>query len=80
MNTPRTKPGQYGTLYLYAVTYTDPSDFAIGELVQRIWAYNIEHALDRFYGSEDADGWKALRVARVLEGVSQHRAISHEVG
>lgn len=79
MSRPVTKPGAHGTLYLYSITYTDTCDDAIGELTQRTWAYNIDHAVERFYGAVDADGWTALRVARVLDGVSQHRAIQHDV-
>jgi len=60
-----TKKGKHGTLYLYAVTYTDKSDFAIGQLVQRVYAYSPEHALEIFYGAVDADGWEAISVARV---------------
>lgn len=75
MANPVTKPGKHGTLFLYSVTYTDKSDDCIGELKARYWAYNIEHALDRFY--EVDEGWTALRVARVLEGLTQHEAIEH---
>lgn len=78
MTKPTTRQAQYGTQYLYEVTYTDPSDECIGEQTQRLWAYNIEHALDRFYGAIDADGWKALRVARVPAEGGMHRAVQHE--
>ena len=79
MTNATTKPGQHGTLYLYEITYTDPSDDCIGELKQRMWAYNIEHALDRFYSAIDADGWKALHVARVPAEGGMHRAVQHAV-
>jgi hypothetical protein len=75
-----TKRGEYGTLYRYEITYTDPCDDGIGELTQRTWAYSIEHALDKFYGAPDGDtGWKALRIARMPESGSMHRAVQHQV-
>jgi hypothetical protein len=66
MNNAITKPGEHGTLYLYEIKYTDPSDSdCMGTMSQRVFAYNTEHALDKFYNSVDADGWKALSTSRV---------------
>lgn len=75
-----TKPGVHGTLYRYVVTYTDRSDNGCPEFTWYTWAYNLDHAVSHFYETEVLEeGWKALRVARVLEGVSQHRAVQHVV-
>lgn len=71
------KAGKHGTLYLYEVTYTDPSDGGCGELTQRLWAYNLEHLQDRFYGALDADWWKMLRAARVPAEGAMSRARQH---
>ena len=55
------KPGKYGTLYRYEITYSDDDP---GAPVQtwRTWAYSIEDAIDRFYDSDN--GWRAPSVSR----------------
>lgn len=67
---PVTKAGRHGTLTLYAVAYQEelPRDAARGLATQtwRVWAYDVEHALERWYDSEDSDGWEPLSVTRVL--------------
>jgi hypothetical protein len=73
-----TKSGREGTLYLYALTYTDSSDPGCPRLTWRTWAYNLEHAELKFVEGEDSDGWTVLDVARVLDGVDQHRAVHHK--
>jgi hypothetical protein len=49
-----TKPGKYGTLYLFAVTIipTDP-----GQLRYEVkrWAYDTDHAFERV--AEEMDDW-----------------------
>ena len=78
MAKPTTRPGKFGTLYLYELTYTDTSDSGMGELTCRLWAYNLEHAEDKFYGAPDADGWTLLSAARVpADSSSMHRAVQH---
>ena len=75
-----TKPGRHGTLYLYAVKYTDRYDPAMGQDTTRLWAYNMDHVEDRFYdesSDEEGDGWVIVSIARVLARGSQHRAIQH---
>lgn len=52
-----TKPGQYGTLYRYELTYRDEHDADCPEMRWRCWAYDAEHAAIKFLESEDADGW-----------------------
>lgn len=74
---PVTKPGTYGTLYLYLVRYTDTRDDCCPTFQQRMWAYNLEHVEDRFYSSEDADGWKIVSIERVSADGAQHRAVKH---
>ena len=76
MSKPVTKPGEHGTLYRYVVTYTDRSDPGCPEMTWHCWAYNLEHAEDKFYSSDD-DGWSIINLRRLLEGVSQHRAVRH---
>lgn len=74
-----TKPGKHGTLYLHALRYTcdaDPSGFGTAET--RLWAYDFDHAADRFNASNE-DGWRLLSIARVLAAGSQHHAAAHAV-
>lgn len=76
MSTYVTKLGRHGTLYLHAVTYTDPSPGSgCPELRTVLWAYDMEHALDRF--EAEADGWTALRVSRVRADGQAHREVQH---
>jgi hypothetical protein len=72
---PVIRQGVHGTLYLYAVRYTDRGDEVCPEFVWTCWAYNLEHAEDKFYETEE--GWRILSLARVGEGIDQHRAIRH---
>jgi hypothetical protein len=76
-----TKPGKHGTLHRYVLAYTDPSDEGFGESTWETWAYNLDHAVDRFYehDPEFTEGFKVKTVARKQEGSSQHRAIRHTV-
>ena len=73
------KPGKEGPLFFYRITYTgrehDPS---ITPMTWSTWAYNLEHAEDKFYDTDDGEGWEILSIARVLDSTSQHRAIQHE--
>lgn len=71
-----TKQGAYGTLYLHRLTYCDVSDRDIC-FEQTLWAYDFEHAIDKFYGGLDAEGWKVTKISRVRK--LKHREISHEV-
>lgn len=71
-----TKPGAHGTLYLYEIIYTDPSEPGMGRMSTRMWAYNLEHVEQKFYDS--GDGWEIISIARVPEGGgSTHRAARH---
>ncbi len=57
------KPGRYGTLFLFHVTYTccaDPDGF--GRQRTSVWAYDSEDAEYRFDGDEE--GWLILSVTR----------------
>lgn len=62
----RAKPGAHGTLYLYAVPYQDGSDRdSCG--TSRLWAYDAEHAAERFYDTDDT-GWRVNgAITRVRE-------------
>ena len=60
------KPGRYGTLHYFAVSYDDPFDKAFGVEKWRCWAYDEEGAIEKFYdGHGSEDGFRALSVARV---------------
>lgn len=67
---PVTKPGQHGTLYLHEIVYAGEEDpkTELGHV--RLWGYDREHAIDKFYEGEPDAGWQALRIARVLENDS----------
>lgn len=58
-----TKQGEHGTLYKFAVKYTDKYDGGFGEATVHYWAYDEEHALDRFYDNDE--GFKHLSVQKV---------------
>lgn len=61
-----TKAGRYGTLTLYSITYShDPLDRGFGTAKVRLWAYDREHAIERFY--DDDDGWRPISVTEVRE-------------
>ncbi len=52
----RSKPGAYGTLYLWAVDYTDvPGGDHIG--AWHTWAYNAEGAWDNWHDSNEDMGY-----------------------
>ena len=59
----QTKPGKYGTLYRFELTYRDSCDeFNTG--IQSVWAYDVEHAIEKFYDAPDADcGWELVSVS-----------------
>lgn len=65
MRRPRTKKGKYGTLYLYRIAYRD-LDPACPRFTTKLWAYNREHAEERFFDPCDPD-WKILSIERVNE-------------
>lgn len=66
---PQTKQGKHGQLYHYRFIYTDKDDTGFGEHEWSTWAYNQEHAIEKFYSDGD-ESWKALRIARLpSEGV-----------
>jgi len=59
-----TKAGKHGTLTLYSITYSDePYDPGFGTAKVRVWAYDREHAVERFYEGEE--GWRAVGVTEV---------------
>lgn len=78
---PRSKPGDHGTLYLYSIEYNDGPDgdpaFPIGERTS-LWAYSMEHALERF--DESDEGFTAIKIARKLEDCGPSRWTWHTVG
>jgi len=80
MNLFVTKQGAYGTLYRYVIRYVDKYDDACPIMTWHTWGYNLEDAEMRFDDSceaESDDGWKILSIARLLNGLSQHRAVQH---
>ena len=70
-----TKNGVHGTMYKYAVRYQDEHDEHNNGL-WHCWAYDGEHAIEKFYTSEDADGWVVVgnptRVKRTNERNPTH--------
>lgn len=62
------KPGKYGTLYLFRLVYRDKGDFASPDFTWQTWAYNFEHAEDKFFESTpDDQGWKIVHLEKVRE-------------
>lgn len=71
---PYTKPGEHGPLYRFVIEYGDP-----GESVMRwqCWAYDAEHALEKFNDSDE--GFTAFRYCkRHLLDASTPRDLSYE--
>lgn len=66
------KPGKYGTLHLFAVAYEDSFD-RFNRGVIRTWAYDAEHAEEKFYDSDDAEGWQVTKVAPVRDSLAANR-------
>ena len=67
----KSKPGKYGTLYLWSVPYNDVPG-ADGERVGnwRTWAYNEEHAWDSWNESNEELGFAAAgKFVRVREAL-----------
>lgn len=60
------KPGRHGTLYRFRIRYTDVADPCCMPDDWYVWAYNAEHAEQKFFDSDD-DGWKILGIERVRE-------------
>ena len=58
-----TKPGAHGTLFKYKIKYFDPKDPGFGSDIWNCFAYNTEHALDKFY--DEDDGFEAESISRV---------------
>jgi hypothetical protein len=75
---PLTKPGKHGALYHYVITYTDSSDPDFPDMTWKTWAYDSDHALDKFYDSGDDDGWKAKSWRRETEA-PVHRQTEHSL-
>ncbi len=77
---PLTKPGAHGTLYRYAIVYTDKYDDCCPHDTWHCWAYSLEHAEEKFYDrsvDQWGDGWRIVSLARVSDAASQHRAVRH---
>ena len=75
----QTKQGKHGTLYRYAIDYRDSCDKFIGG-TQYLWAYDIEHAEEKFYDAEDSYGWVAVSYKLVPEETNlMHRAKAHSL-
>jgi hypothetical protein len=73
---PITKPGMHGPLFRYAIEYRDAYDPCCPIFTQHTWAYNLEHAEDRFFDAPDAEGWEILSLRRLVEGPN-HRTPRH---
>lgn len=52
------KRGRHGTLYKYKIRYTDPVSRDYGTDVWFTYAYDAEHALEKFYDADD--GFEAV--------------------
>jgi hypothetical protein len=61
-----TKPGKFGTLYLYRVEYRGAErDPAAPELHVNVWAYDPEHATEKV--ADEDQGWEVLSTRRLYE-------------
>lgn len=69
-----TKHGKHGTLYRYAIEYGDVGQIRIG--IWRTWAYDLEHALERF--RDDDVAFVAFRISRLTDA-PEYRQTWHTV-
>ena len=74
-----TKPGQHGTLYLYRITYRNAGQDDHERFTTRLYAYDVEHALDRFYDGSENDGWQVVVISRARKDGLRHRETVHAV-
>lgn len=72
MNTETTKPGKYGTLHLYRITYHDSIDPCFGSDASRVWAYNEEHAREKFLDSSYGQGFETFVIAKQARYMPHH--------
>jgi hypothetical protein len=70
------KPGKHGTLYRWEIEYKS-TDSGSPVFTTHTWAYNLEHAVERFFDGADED-WKIVRLARVQPDVPHHRWSWHK--
>lgn len=49
------KPGKHGTLYRFAIPYWTGDNHSDAWLC---WAYDAEHAIEKFEDSDDGEGWE----------------------
>jgi hypothetical protein len=55
-----TKQGKEGTLYKYKMEYEDPYEPGFGRSSWYCYAYNKEHAEEKFYDAGDDDGFEIV--------------------
>ncbi len=71
------KPGKHGTLHLFEIAYTDKPERDDGQPyyngTSRVWAYDADHAVEKFYDGEDDSGWRATSIKRVSASPSAMR-------
>lgn len=65
----QTKQGKHGTLYRFRVHYTSQPEIDDGqpyfESAIMSWAYDEEHAREKFEESEDGDGWRITKISKM---------------
>ena len=62
-----TKPGRHGTLYRFKIIYRSDHDPGFGQDEWFTWAYDVEHAEDKFYESDDDGWWRIVSTSKVRE-------------
>src|SRR5262249_52394105 len=73
-----TKRGAHGTLYKFAIDYKDRIDPGFGTARVNYWAYDMGHAQDRFWETQDeSESWVPVRIAKVETGQIEHRWVWH---
>jgi len=69
---PLKKPGLHGTLYKFSIEYVSgPNDPGSPTYKWDCWAYNAEHALEKF--NESDEGFQAVRYARLNDGLPHNQ-------
>ena len=61
----QTKKGAHGTLYRFRIRYRDEGDEGFPDMDWYTWAYNQDHAEERFFDIDE--GWRIVSIERVRE-------------
>ena len=59
-----TKQGEHGTLYLHRIVYRNAGQDDHERFTTRLYGYDKEHAIDRFYETATDEGFTPVSISR----------------